>query len=189
MNKMTSLAATLLALGGMAAAASGMAAPAAPDAPPPPRPPHGMRHHGPEAMFDKLGLSAEQKAKAKAIMEAKGPQMKKLHEQIRANMEKLHGVKPDDPTYSEVVSQVAQENGALTTQAISAQGDMRAQMYQLLTPAQKQQLSGLESKMREHMKKAGKRWGPHGMMMGPMGDDGPEGPQSPAPPDAPPPPR
>lgn len=175
-----------------AALLAGSAFAAAP-ANPPPAPPPGMHaghgEHGPQHLFDKLGLSADQKARVDAVFQSKGTQVKDLHEKMRANMDKLHQAKPDDPNYAALVSQVAQDNGALTTQAISAQGDMRAQMYQLLTPAQKQQLSGLESKMREHMKKAGKRWGPHGMMMGPMGDDGPEGPQSPAPPDAPPPPR
>jgi protein CpxP len=190
----TTTAAALLALGCAAAwPLAAAAAPAAPDAPPPPH--AGMRHHGPEMLFEKLGLSADQKSRVQAIMQAKGPQMQKLHEQMRVNMQKLHELKPDDPKYSEVVSQVAQDNGALMTQSISAQGDMRAQMYAMLTPAQKKQLDELEAKMRERMQEAGKHWRHHGGMMepmgpmGPMGPEGPEAPEAPPPPDAPPPPK
>ncbi len=119
---------------------------------------HGDHHRGPERMFEKLGLNADQKAKVDAIMAAKGPALKNLHEQMRTNMEKLRSTKPDEPNYSALVSQVAQANGSLTTQAISAQGDMHAQLYAVLTPAQRMQLQEMQSKMHERMKEGGKHW-------------------------------
>jgi len=127
---------------------------------------HGGRH-GPEHIFDKLGLSADQKAQVKAIFESNGKQVRTLHEQMHTNMEKLHQAKPDDPNYSTLVSQVAQDNGALTTQAISAQGEMRAKLYAVLTPAQKTQLADLEAKMKARMKEGGKHHWRHGPGAGP----------------------
>jgi Spy/CpxP family protein refolding chaperone len=153
-----SIAAALMALGvvSMLPATAAVAAAPPPDAGPGM---HGDHHRGPERMFEKLGLSADQKAKVDAIMAAKGPALKNLHEQMRTNMEKLHSIKPDDPNYSALVSQVAQSNGALTTQAISAQGDMHAQLYAVLTPAQRTQLQEMQSKMHDRMKEGGKHWG------------------------------
>ena len=142
-------------------------------------PPSGGWHHGPERMFDKLGLSADQKASVKAIFESNGKQVRDLHGKMRSNMEKLHQTKPDDPNYSTLVSQVAQDNGALTSQAISAQGDMRAKLYAVLTPAQRTQLADMEAKMKERMKKGDWHRGPHGHGPGPGGpgfEDGAGGP-------------
>ena len=169
-----SIAAALMALG----AASMLPATAALAAPPPPD--AGDHQRGPERMFEKLGLSADQKAKIDAIMAAKGPAMKSLHEQMRTNMEKLHSTKPDDPNYTALVSQIAQANGSLTTQEISAQGDMHAQLYAVLTPAQRTQLQAIQAKMHDRMKQGGKHWGHRP----PPGDDGEPGD---SPPDGPPP--
>ncbi|MBS0399553.1 MAG: periplasmic heavy metal sensor [Proteobacteria bacterium] len=128
----------------------------------------GSWRHGPEHMFDKLGLSAEQKASVKSIFDTDGKRLQDLRVQMRTNMEKLHQTKPDDPTYDSLVSQVAKDNGALTTQVISAQGAMHARLYAVLTPAQKTQLAGMEARMRERMKQ-----GEHRRHHGPGQDGGP----------------
>ena len=174
----TRIAAALMALGAasMLPAGAAFATPPPADAGPGM---HGDHHRGPERMFEQLGLSADQKAKVDAIMAAKGPVLKNLHEQMQTNMEKLHSTKPDDPNYSALVSQVAQSNGSLTTQAISAQGDMHAQLYAVLTPAQRTQLQDMQAKMHDRMKAGGKHWG-HRQ---PPGDDAAGDP----PPDGPPP--
>ena len=153
------------------------AAPANPSPAPPPGMHAGHGEHGPQHLFDKLGLSADQKARVDAVFQSKGTQVKDLHEKMRANMDKLHQAKPDDPNYAALVSQVAQDNGALTTQAISAMGDMHAQLYAVLTPAQRKQFEQMQTKMHERMKEHGWRRGPRGHgegppMMGPMGGDG-----------------
>ena len=72
---------------------------------------HGWGH-GPGGghLFSKLGLSAEQQASIKAIMTAAKPQMKSMHDQMRANHLKLMQTKPDDPNYGNVVAEVAQSN-------------------------------------------------------------------------------
>ena len=131
-------------------------------------PMHGGQpgHFGPQHMYEKLGLSATQKSSSDAVFAAKGPALKNLHEQIRTNMEKLHQISPDDPGYSATISQLAQANGSLTTQLISAEADMRAQVFAILTPAQRTQLKAMEAKMRDHMREEMKgeagHWGHHG---------------------------
>jgi Spy/CpxP family protein refolding chaperone len=90
-------------------------------------------------------LTTEQQASIKAIMTAAKPQMKSLHQQMQANHLKLMQTKPDDPNYGNVVAEVAQSNASLTSQRTSQQSELRAQMYAVLTPAQKTQLATLEA--------------------------------------------
>jgi len=97
-----------------------------------------------------LGLSAEQQASIKAIMTAAKPQMKSAHDQMRANHLKLMQTKPDDPNYGNIVAEVAQSNAALASQRTTRAAELRAQMYAVLTPAQKTQLTALEAQWAEH---------------------------------------
>jgi Spy/CpxP family protein refolding chaperone len=89
-------------------------------------------------------LSAEQQASIKSIMTAAKPQMKSMHDQMRANHLKLMQTKPDDPNYGNVVAEVAQSNAALASQRTTRAAELRTQMYAVLTPAQRTQLTALE---------------------------------------------
>src|SRR6266403_568815 len=130
------------------AAAAGDAA-AAPQPGTPGAGPHGWGHGpggaGPGHLYSKLGLSAEQQASIKAIMTAARPQMKSLHDQMRANQLKLMQTRPDDPNYGNVVAEVGQSNAALASQRTAHAAELRTQMYAVLTPAQKTQLTALEA--------------------------------------------
>ena len=133
-------------VGASTAAAADDAAAAAPaPAPAPGAGPHGWGHGGPGHLFSKLGLSADQQASIKAIMTAAKPQMKSMHEQMRANHLKLMQTKPDDPNYGNLVAEVAQSNAALASQRTAQAAELRTQMYAVLTPAQKTQLTALEA--------------------------------------------
>jgi periplasmic protein CpxP/Spy len=172
----TGIAAAILAAAMMSTAAAADTAP--------PQPMGAMHeghegHFGPQRMYEKLGLSAAQKAKSDAVFAAKGPMLKKLHEQMHANMEKLHQISPDDPGYGATVSKLAQANGSLMTQMITAHGDMRAQLFAILTPAQRTQLAGMEAKMREHMRE---HMHGRGHMKAGEGHWGHDGPPPPPPP-------
>lgn len=158
------LMASLLASGTLLTAAAGISmAGAADDAsvtPPPPGPgagPHGWHHHGPWHLLGKLGLSAAQQASIKAIMTAAHPQMQSLHEQMHANMLKLHQTQPTDPNYSSIAAQVSQTHGSLSAQMMTQQAEVRAQVFKVLTPAQQTQLAALEAQMQ-----ARPHGGPHG---------------------------
>jgi protein CpxP len=121
----------------------------------------GRHGFGPERIFSKLGLTADQQASIQSIMAAAKPQMKSLHEQMRANHLKLMQTKPDNPNYGNVVAEVAQANAALASQRTTQAAELRTKMYAVLTPAQKTQLASLEAQWASHPHHA--RWGgPHG---------------------------
>jgi periplasmic protein CpxP/Spy len=163
----------LMAGGALLAATSALSTVAAADdaaaaMPPPGTPgagPHGWGHgpggDGPGHLYRKLGLSAEQQASIKSIMTAAKPQMKSMHDQMRANHLKLMQTKPDDPNYGNVVAEVAQSNAALASQRTTRAAERRTEMYAVLTPAQKTQLTALEAQWAEHPHHGPGRHGPH----------------------------
>ncbi|HEX3850684.1 MAG TPA: Spy/CpxP family protein refolding chaperone [Polyangiaceae bacterium] len=147
------LGASLLASGALLAGAALStvdAADATTAPPPPPAGAHGWHHHhhGPWHMLSKLGLSDQQKAQVKTIFTNARPQMQSLHEQMRANHEKLEQTQPNDANYASIASQVSQTHGSLSAQMMTQQADIRAQIFKVLTPAQQTQLATLEAQMR-----------------------------------------
>ena len=92
-----------------------------------------------------LNLTTEQQASIKSIMTNAGPQMKSIHQEMRANSLKLQNTQPNDPNYANVVAEVTAANGSLHSQMISQQAELRAQVFKILTPAQQTQLAALEA--------------------------------------------
>jgi protein CpxP len=150
------LAGTLLAAGALVTAAASISIATAADetttAPPTAPGQHGWhRHHGAEHLLSKLNLSAEQQASVKTIMANAAPQMKSIHQEMRANSLKLSQTQPTDASYQSVVSQVTQANGSLHSQMITQREAVRAQIFKVLTPAQQTQLAALKAQMQAQM--------------------------------------
>jgi Spy/CpxP family protein refolding chaperone len=146
------VAGTLLASGALLSAAAGLSWASAADTTTttaPPAGPHGWgggpHGWGPGRMYSKLGLSTEQQASIKAIMTAAKPTMKSMHEQMRANHQKLEQTLPTDPNYASVVAEVAQSNATLASQRTTQMSEIRSQIYAVLTPAQQTQLAALKA--------------------------------------------
>jgi len=118
-------------------------------------------HHGwgPGRIYSKLNLTPEQKASIKAIYTAAKPQMQSLHATMQANHLKMTQTTPDDPNYANVVAEVAQSNATLASQRTTQSSEIKAQIYALLTPAQKTQLATLEAEWAANPHKG--RWAHH----------------------------
>jgi len=150
------LAGTLLAAGALVTAAATISIATAADeatTPPPAAPgPQGWHHHhGAGRLLSKLNLSAEQQASIKTIMANAAPQMKSIHQEMRANSLKLSQTQPTAANYQSVVSQVTQANGSLHSQMITQREAVRAQIFNVLTPAQQTQLAALQAQMQARM--------------------------------------
>ncbi len=150
------LAGSFLAAGALLAAATSISVATAADeaataAPAAPGPHAWHRHHGAGRLLAKLNLSAEQQASVKTIMANAGPQMKSIHQEMRANSLKLRQTQPNDPNYANVVAQVTQANGSLHSQMITQREAVRAQVFKVLTPAQQTQLAALQAQMHTQM--------------------------------------
>jgi Spy/CpxP family protein refolding chaperone len=122
--------------------------------------PHGW-HHGAQHLYAQLNLTADQQAQIKTIMSGAGPQMKSIHQQMKANSLKLRQTQPNDPNYANVVAEVSQADASLHSQMITLHADVRSQVFKILTPAQQTQLAALEAQMQSSGHGA---WGAHGAM-------------------------
>jgi Spy/CpxP family protein refolding chaperone len=141
----TALAAgALLSAGAVFSLASAADTTTTPATTPPMGGPHGWHHHH-HSFLRQLNLSDEQKAAVKAIMQTNGPQMKSLHEQMHTNELKLRQTQPNDPNYSNVVSQTASANAPIHQQIDTLKATIRQQIFAKLTPAQQAQLQQLEA--------------------------------------------
>jgi periplasmic protein CpxP/Spy len=149
------LAGSLLGAAALLATATSISVATAADeattAPPAPGPHAWHPHHGAGHLLSKLDLSAEQQVSVKAIMANAGPQMRSIHQEIRANSLKLRQTQPNDPNYANVVAQVTQANGSLHSQMITQKEAVRAQVFKVLTPAQQTQLAALQAQMQARM--------------------------------------
>ncbi len=158
------LAGILLAAGALVTTAAGISIATAADEPTTAAPaapgPHGWHHHhhGGFHMLSKLNLSAEQQASIKTIMANAGPQMKSIHQEMRANSLKLSQTQPTDANYQSVVAQVTQANGSLHSQMITQREAVRAQIFKVLTPAQQTQLATLKAQMQARMQARRAAW-------------------------------
>lgn len=141
------IGACLLAAAGLLAGAAGVYAGAPPTDPAGDAPPGPHQGFGPAHLFRQLGLSDAQNQSLHELLTTAAPALKNLHSEVHANVQKLRALTPDDPNYAAVAAEVSQANGSLTTQISTQEANLYAQMYALLTPAQKVQLADLTAKM------------------------------------------
>ena len=160
------LAGTLLAAGALVTAAASISIATAADetttAPPAAPGPHGWHHHHGGHLLSKLNLSADQQASIKTIMANAGPQLKSIHQEMRANSLKLSQTQPTAANYQSVVSQVTQANGSLHSQMITQREAVRAQIFKVLTPAQQTQLATLQAQRQAQMQAGRGAWAGRG---------------------------
>ncbi len=143
----TYLAALALALITLQANADGQPPPMARDAAMEPGHMHGpavLRHSA------ELGLSSEQVDTINGIYRSAHPAMEQIHTQLHAQMQTLGQTRPTDPAYSNVVAKAAQTIGDLTSQSIIQESEVRTQVWNVLTAAQRDKLAAIEATAHEH---------------------------------------
>ena len=113
----------------------------------------GFEQQGMHKLMRKLDLSDQQREQVRDIMKKSRPQFQTLRTQMRDNQRRLMDINPDDPNYAAVVAQVSQANGQVMTQMIQARSQLRADMYKVLSPEQKQKLQAMQQKWQERMQK------------------------------------
>ena len=127
-----------LAVGSFAVAAQGA-----------PGPHGGWGHHGGGERgmmaLHKLNLSDAQKASIKQIMKSSFAQNKSQFQAVRQQRQAFEAMKPTDPGYQSAAAALAQAEGAATTARVQQMANVRAQIYNVLTPAQQSQLATMKA--------------------------------------------
>jgi Spy/CpxP family protein refolding chaperone len=102
-----------------------------------------------ERMAGELQLTEDQKQKLKGIFESARPEMEQVRELGRQNAERLQAVRPGERNYDAVVSEVSRAAGELATRAVTNGAQLRAQVWTVLTPEQRQKMESLQAQRRE----------------------------------------
>ena len=125
-----------LAVGSFAVAAQGAPGPGGPG---------GWHHHGDHRGmmmdFHKLNLTDAQKASIKQIMKSSFGQNKGQFQALRQQREAFEAMNPTDAGYQSAAAALAKAEGAATTARVEQMANIRAQIYNVLTPAQQSQLA------------------------------------------------
>lgn len=101
---------------------------------------HHGHHEGMRHAFAKLNLTDAQKASIKQITSASREQNKGQWQAMRQQREAFEAMTPDQPGYQAAAARLAQAQGDATRTRIEQGAKVKAQIYAVLTPAQKAQL-------------------------------------------------
>ena len=106
---------------------------------------HG--HHGGGEMmaFQKLDLSDAQRASIKQIMSSSREQNKPARQALGQQRAAFEAMPPTSAGYRAAAASLAKAEGQATQERVMRMADLRAQVYNLLTPAQQSQLATLKT--------------------------------------------
>lgn len=105
----------------------------------------GPSHHGGMMELRKLNLTDAQRASIKQIMQSNFAQNKSQFQALRQQHEAFEAMNPTDAGYQSATDSLAKAEGAAATARVQQMANIRAQIYNVLTPAQQSQLATLNA--------------------------------------------
>jgi Spy/CpxP family protein refolding chaperone len=106
---------------------------------------HGRHAHGQDMAFRKLDLTDAQRASIRQIMHASFAQNKTQWTALRQQRGAFESMTPDQVGYQAAAARLAQAEGDATRVRVQQKASVRAQIYALLTPAQKAKMATLKA--------------------------------------------
>ena len=107
---------------------------------------HGHdRGHGHEMAFKKLDLTDGQRASVKQIVRNSFAQNKDQREALRQQREAFRSMTPDQVGYQAAAARLGQAEGNATELRVQQKANVRAQIYAVLTPAQKAKMATMRA--------------------------------------------
>ncbi|MFB3906630.1 MAG: Spy/CpxP family protein refolding chaperone [Acidobacteriota bacterium] len=91
-------------------------------------------------MFKNLDLTDQQRTDIRKVLEAERSIMQPIREQLRENREALQAATKDGQFNEAEVTKVAERQGELMAQMIVSRERVKAQIWQILTPEQREKL-------------------------------------------------
>jgi protein CpxP len=101
--------------------------------------------HGHFMALSKLNLTDAQKASIKQIMQTTFAQNKTQRQALRQQRTAFATMTPDQVGYQAATASLAQAEGAAASARVTQRANIRAQIYALLTTAQKAQLATMQA--------------------------------------------
>jgi Spy/CpxP family protein refolding chaperone len=105
----------------------------------------GHGHHGMHDAFAKLNLTDAQKASIKQIVQTSRGENRDQWKALRTQREAFEQMTPDQVGYQAAAARLAQAEGQATQARVEQRAKVQAQIYAVLTPAQKAQLATMRA--------------------------------------------
>ncbi len=103
-------------------------------------------------LAEELGITDEQRQTIRGLMDSARPNLEATAKQMYENLEMLRVTNPDHPQYDVIVARVSQSTGELAARSVTDLSQLRAQIWTVLTDAQRVRLAELEAEYRERMR-------------------------------------
>jgi protein CpxP len=117
----------------------------------------GRDHRGGGALFSRLNLTDDQKAKLKEMRQSFGSTNKPLMDQLRAKRQELRQASEGGTFNEALATQKLTEMAGLQAKLMGARFQLHQQMLSVLTPEQKTQLDQIKAQFKE--RRGGRRGG------------------------------
>lgn len=117
---------------------------------------HGSGHFM-HKMTKQLDLSEDQQQQLKALHEEDKTRMQAHHEALRENHEKMHELITSGGYTEDKASQLAEQQGTITTELARLRAGHMAKLYALLTPEQQKKFSDMKFEHKIRHKDARKK--------------------------------
>jgi len=108
-------------------------------------------HHGAFMALKKLNLTDDQKAQVKQIFQQGFAQLKPQMQAVRQQRAAFEAMTPDAAGYQQAATSLAQAEASLTQARVTQGATTRAQVYNILTSAQKAQLATQQAERQQRM--------------------------------------
>jgi protein CpxP len=115
----------------------------------------GGHHRGGGMMLRGADLTDAQKAQVKEIMEASKAKVKPLRESMKANREKLRLATENGKFDEAQVLAIANESASVSAQLLVERQRTKSQIFNILTPEQREKAAQTKSEMKERFKGRG----------------------------------
>jgi Spy/CpxP family protein refolding chaperone len=110
-----------------------------------------------ERMVNSLGLTPQQQGKVTEIVATVRPEMRKLSQDIAAESRRLRELDPSDAKYAAQSAEIARKMGDMSARLAQQSADLRAKVWQVLTPEQRTKADSMRDRMRDRMKEMQER--------------------------------
>ena len=110
-----------------------------------------------ERMANSLDLTPQQQGKVTEIIATVRPEMRKLSQDVATESRRLRDLDPADAKYAAQSAESAKKIGELSGRLAQQSADLRAKVWQVLTPEQRAKAAAMREKMQQRMQEMRER--------------------------------
>ncbi|MBU3673034.1 MAG: periplasmic heavy metal sensor [Sinobacteraceae bacterium] len=115
-----------------------------------------------QRLADDLQLTPQQRGKITEHVATHGPEMRRIATDMAGQSRALRELNPADPKFTAAVNEASKRMGDLSAQLVRQGGELRAKVWQVLTPEQRAKADARQQQMKQRRMEMRERRGPGG---------------------------